>query len=51
MDPLEVLDCRDPVRLLALHAATEKAAELAELRDDNLSIRIANQVGRMLSGK
>jgi hypothetical protein len=48
IDPLLVLEEPDPLTFAVLQAVVHYAAELADRRDENLAIRIANALGRVL---
>lgn len=54
-DPQWLLTCTDTVELELVQAAIRRAAELEDLRDSNMAVRIANallpSLGKMLKGR
>jgi hypothetical protein len=47
LDPFKFLNCRDPVERMIFIEMAKYLQKMHEVRDHNLAVEIANQVGRL----
>ena len=46
-DPWRFLNCRDPIEMAIYQGVAKEVKRLQDIRDHNLAVNIANQVGRL----